>query len=159
MASQRDGRPPHKSRCMSLWGIGAIRREFFDHAACPVRVVNSPQGVGKRHYRIANELKLILEIGILARESLLGGTVAAVVVVRCACAARITALEMVLPELCNYSMCYLDKLEAAGCPQASYCIPTNHGFRWLFSTVRLRKYSSKPCTGFACGCTDRVPST
>lgn len=66
-----------------------------------VRVVSLPQGVGKRHYRIANELKLILKIGILARESLLGGAVATVVVVRCTGAARITALEMVFPELCN----------------------------------------------------------
>lgn len=67
-----------------------------------VCVVSLPQGIGKRHYRIANELKLILEIGILTRESLLCGTIAAVVVVRRACAARITALEMVLPELCNH---------------------------------------------------------
>jgi len=29
----------------------------------------------------------------------------------------------------------------------------------LFSTVKLRKYSSKPLTGFAWGWTDRVPST
>lgn len=74
------------------------------HTACAcvcVRVVSLPQGVGKRHYRIANELKLILKIGILARESLLGGAVATVVVVRCTGAARITALEVVLPELCN----------------------------------------------------------
>lgn len=74
------------------------------HCVCMrvcVRVVSLPQGVGKRHYRIANELKLILKIGILTRESLLGGAVATVVVVRCTGAARITALEMVLPELCN----------------------------------------------------------
>lgn len=38
-------------------------------------------------------------------------------------------------------------------------LPTNHGFLALFSTVRPRKYSSNPFTGFACGCTDRVPST
>lgn len=38
-------------------------------------------------------------------------------------------------------------------------LPTNHGFRRLFSTVKLRKYSSKPLTGFAWGWTDRVPST
>lgn len=39
------------------------------------------------------------------------------------------------------------------------CLPTNHGFLRLFSTVKLRKYSSKPLTGFAWGWTDRVPST
>lgn len=72
------------------------------HTACVcVHVVILPQGVGKRHNRIANELELILKIGILTRESFLGGAVAAVVVVRCTGAARITALEMVLPELCN----------------------------------------------------------
>lgn len=38
-------------------------------------------------------------------------------------------------------------------------LPTNHGFLALFSTVRPRKYSSNPLTGFACGCTDKVPST
>lgn len=38
-------------------------------------------------------------------------------------------------------------------------LPTNHGFLRLFSTVKLRKYSSKPLTGFAWGWTDRVPST
>lgn len=38
-------------------------------------------------------------------------------------------------------------------------LPTNHGFRWLFSTVKLRKYSWNPFTGLACGCTDNVPST
>lgn len=109
MASQSDGRPPHKSRCMSLWGLAQLKRAFFGyechtlrvHACVCVRVVSLPQGVGKRHYRIANELKLILKIGILARESLLGGAVATVVVVRCTGAARITALEMVFPELCN----------------------------------------------------------
>lgn len=37
--------------------------------------------------------------------------------------------------------------------------PTNQGFRRLFSTDKLRKYSSNPCTGFACGCTESVPST
>lgn len=29
----------------------------------------------------------------------------------------------------------------------------------MFSTVRLRKYSAKPRTGLACGCTEMVPST
>jgi len=38
-------------------------------------------------------------------------------------------------------------------------LPTNQGFLRLFSTVKLRKYSSKPLTGFAWGWTDRVPST
>jgi hypothetical protein len=38
-------------------------------------------------------------------------------------------------------------------------LPTNHGLRRLPSTVRFRKYSSKPLTGLACGCTDKVPST
>lgn len=38
-------------------------------------------------------------------------------------------------------------------------LPTNQGFLRLFSTVNARKYSSNPCTGLACGCTDRVPST
>ena len=38
-------------------------------------------------------------------------------------------------------------------------LPTNQGFRVLFCTVRLRKYSSKPFTGLDFGCTERVPST
>lgn len=168
MASQSDGRPPHKSRCMSLWGLAQLKREFFGywcHTLCVcVRVVSLPQGIGKRHNRIANELKLILKIGILTRESLLGGAVAAVVVVRCTGTARITALEMVFPELCNdRRRSMLSRLPSRGgggkAPQAADYLPTNQGLRWLFSTVRLRKYSSKPCTGFACGCTDKVPST
>lgn len=171
MASQSDGRPPHKSRCMSLWGLAQLKRAFFGYECHTLRVrvcvsvVSLPQGVGKRHYRIANELKLILKIGILTWESLLGGAVATVVVVRCAGAARITALEMVLPELCNdrqrsmLSPIPSRRGEGEKAPQEPDYIPTNQGLRWLFSTVRLRKYSSKPCTGFACGCTDKVPST
>lgn len=38
-------------------------------------------------------------------------------------------------------------------------LPTNQGFLRLFSTVRLTKYSRKPRTGLACGCTEMVPST
>lgn len=38
-------------------------------------------------------------------------------------------------------------------------LPTNHGFRSLFSTVSPRKCCSKPTTGFACGWTESVPST
>lgn len=109
------------------------------HCVCMrvcVRVVSLPQGVGKRHYRIANELKLILKIGILARESLLGGAVATVVVVRCTGAARITALEMVLPELCNdRRRSMLSPIPSRGggtgevAPQEADYIPTNQGLR------------------------------
>ncbi|KAF7281191.1 hypothetical protein GWI33_005037 [Rhynchophorus ferrugineus] len=38
-------------------------------------------------------------------------------------------------------------------------LPTNHGFRGLFSTFSDKKYSLKPSTGLAWGWTDNVPST
>ena len=41
----------------------------------------------------------------------------------------------------------------------AFSLPANQGFLGLFWTVRLRKYSSNPITGLACGWMDRVPST
>jgi hypothetical protein len=40
-----------------------------------------------------------------------------------------------------------------------FFLPTNHGFLVLAFTVKLRKYSSNPLTGWAWGWTDKVPST
>ena len=41
----------------------------------------------------------------------------------------------------------------------AFSLPANQGFLGLFWTVRLRKYSSNPITGLACGWMDKVPST
>lgn len=38
MASQSDGRPPHKSRCMSLWGLAQLKRAFFGYECHTLRV-------------------------------------------------------------------------------------------------------------------------
>lgn len=63
----------------------------------------------------------------------------------------------------QYTRMHIAKLEFAKfCSHSrpsAVRLPTNHGFLRLFSTVKLRKYSSKPLTRLAWGWTDKVPST
>lgn len=75
--------------------------EQLDWFAMVCCVCCLPQGIGKCHYRIANELQLILKVSVLPREALLGGAGARIVVVGCAGAARVAALKVVLPEFCK----------------------------------------------------------